>query len=50
MTGFYLSYPETPPDGFGAGHLLCDMIGGLFCDVVFEFLVEGILEILFVAM
>jgi len=47
MNGFYLSYPETRPNGFSVGDLLCNMVGRLFCEVVFEFLVEAILELLF---
>ena len=42
-----LSYTETLAHGCSAGDLLCQMVGGLFCEVVFDFLVEGILELLF---
>jgi len=50
MNGFFLSYPETRPHGFSPGNLLCDMIGGLFCEVFFDFIAEVVFEILFAAL
>ena len=42
-----LTYPDTDRRGLSPGDLLSDMVGGLFCEVVLEFLVEGVLELLF---
>lgn len=38
MNGFYLSYPETRPNGFS--------LGDLFCEEVIWFLIECVLELL----